>query len=364
MNQPLRLMFYTHALAGGGAERVWALLASGFAARGHDVLFVVDHDAMENRDFLHPAVKYRVLASGHGHAVLELAKLLRQETPDVILSALCVANLKLGLAGLMAAARRRCVLSYHGYSVNEPQRLSQISYRLTPVLTRLCARTICVSDGLLTYLRKVWHADAVRTLRIYNPAVLTNSKVPAPWQPHHAESLLFIACGRLNAAKNFTGLVRAFAAGAPSDARLRILGEGSARAAIMAVAARLKVADRVEMPGYVADVGAEFARADCFVSSSDQESFGLVVVEALACGLPVIATACDGPCEILDFGRFGTLVPCGDDTALAKALGAFVPSPLQADMRRARAREFGLEPALAAYEGLIREVMADAGPRL
>ncbi|MBV1706023.1 MAG: glycosyltransferase [Hyphomicrobiales bacterium] len=355
------MIFYTHALAGGGAERVWALLASGFAARGHDVLFVVDHDATENRDFLHPAVKYRVLASGHGHAVLELARLLRQHKPDVTLSALCVANLKLAMAGLMASALSHCVLSYHGYSVNEPQRLSQISYRLTPLLTRLCARTICVSDGLLNYLRKVWRADVARTLRIYNPAALTASWAPAILPQPYAGAPLFIACGRLNGAKNFTGLVRAFAAGAPSGARLRILGEGSERAAILAEARRLKVADRVDLPGYAADVGAEFARADGFVLNSDQESFGLVVVEALACGLPVIATDCDGPCEILDFGRFGTIVPRGDEAAMARALANFQPSPAEADRRRARARDFGLEPALGAYEKLIREVMAAAG---
>ena len=360
MNKPLRLIFYTHALAGGGAERVWAVLASGFAARGYDVLFVVDHDASENRGFLSPEVRYQVLPGGHARAVLALARLLRREKPDVILSALCVANLKLCAASLLARYLKRSVLSYHGYSPNEPQLLSQISYRLTPWLTRISARTICVSDGLLAYLRTSWRADVGRSLRIYNPAVLIEHDVMPPPHQYNADNLLFIACGRLSAAKNFTLLVRAFAAGAPSGARLRILGEGSERAAIKAEAVRLKVADRVEMPGYVADVGVEFSQADCFVLSSDHESFALVVVEALACGLPVIATACEGPSEILDFGRFGTIVPCGDEAALAKTLATFLPSPQQADMRRARAREFSLEPALAAYETLLREVIADA----
>lgn len=360
MNQPLRLVFYTHALAGGGAERVWALLASGFAARDHDILFVVDHDATENRDFLHPSVRYEVLARGHVRAVIALARLLRREKPDVILSALSVANLKLFAASCLARYRHRSVLSYHGYAVSEPQRLSQISYRLTPWLTRLCARSVCVSDGLLVYLRASWHADPTRTLRIYNPAALSQPDA-APGQQHQgADGLLFVACGRLTEAKNFLGLVRAFALGAPAHARLRILGEGDQRGPITAEIKRLNIADQVELPGYIKDVAPEFAKADCFVLSSINESFGLVVVEALACGLPVIATDCDGPREILDGGRFATMVAPGDDAALAQALADFTPSPLQADARRMRAREFGLEPALAAYEVLVREVMADA----
>lgn len=360
MNQPLRLVFYTHALAGGGAERVWALLASGFAARGHDVLFVVDHDAKENRSFLHPSVRYEVLVGGHVRAVMALALLLRREKPDVTLSALSVSNLKLFAASCLARYRHRSVLSYHGYAVSEPQRLSQISYRLTPWLTRFCARTICVSDGLLAYLRASWHADPARTLRIYNPAALPQPDA-APVPLHQGtDGLLFVACGRLTEAKNFLGLVRAFAMGAPVHARLRILGEGDQRGAITAEIKRLNIADRVELPGYIADVVCEFSKADCFVLSSTSESFGLVVVEALACGLPVIATDCDGPREILDSGRFAAIVPPGDDAALARALADFTPSPLQANARRMRAREFGLEPALAAYEALVRDVMADA----
>ncbi len=358
MKQPLRLLFYTHALAGGGAERVWALLASGFAERGHDVLFVVDRDRAENRGTLHESVRYHVLTGGHVRTVLGLARLLRREKPDISLSALSVGNLKLSLSCWLVGCRQQAVLSYHGYAASEPQRLSQISYRLTPWLTRFAARTVCVSDGLLAYVRDQWGADVARTLRIYNPAVLLPTKTVAEMPARTADAPLFLACGRLTPSKNFMGLVRAFAAGAPAGARLRILGDGDERRALVNEARRLGVADRVELPGYSEEVAAEMAGATCFVLSSTNESFGLVLVEALACGLPVIATDCDGPREILDGGRFGTIIPCGDEKALAQALRDFVPSPLEADARRGRAREFGLEPALNAYETMLRQVMA------
>ncbi len=353
-----KLLFYTPALRGGGAERVFAALASGMAARGHEVLFAVDYEAEENKGYLSPDVRFFVLGRNHAQATIGLAKLLAREKPDVSLSALSIANLKHVLAALAAGRLKRAILSYHGYWVSEPQFLSRVSYALTPLLTRLAARTVCVSNGLKAYLKFNFSAAPGRTVLIYNP-VLTGPLAPAA----SARALLarppiLLASGRMVSYKNLPLLVRAFARMNRRDAELLILGEGPERPAIETEISRQQVGDRVKLLGYVREPWAIYAQARCFVLSSDSEAFGLVVVEALANGLNVVSTNCDGPREILDRGRYGWLVPPRDEKALAAALDAALDDPGEPGPRIARARSFSLEVAVAAYEDLIEEVLA------
>lgn len=355
---PRKLLFYTHALAGGGAERVFASLASGMAARGHDVLFAVDFEAEENRPYLSPDVRLVVLGRNHAKAVTGLAGLLRKEKPDVTLSALSISNLKHVLAALLTGRLGRSILSYHGYWVSEPQFLSRVSYALTPLLTWLAARTVCVSAGLKNYL--IFHFASVpsRTVMIYNP-VLTGPLTP----PASARELLsrppvLLASGRMVPYKNLPLLIHAFARMNRRDAELLILGDGPERPAIEAEITRQHVTDRVKLLGYIAEPWAIYARARCFVLSSDSEAFGLVVAEALANGLSVVSTNCDGPREILDRGRYGWLVPAGDEKALAVALDAALDDPGEPGPRIERAKSFSLDKALTSYEALIEEVLA------
>jgi len=355
---PRKLLFYTHALAGGGAERVLASLASGMAALGHEVLFAVDFEADQNRPYLSPDIRVFVLGRNHARAITRLAALLRREKPDVSLSALSISNLKHALAAILTGRPRRAILSYHGYWVSEPQFLSRVSYALTPLLTRLAARTVCVSAGLKSYLTLHHGAAASRMALIYNPVL------KGPLQPARsarellARKPILLASGRMVSYKNFPLLIRAFARMANRDAGLLILGEGPERATIMAEINRQKVADRVTLLGYVAEPWAIYAQARCFVLPSDSEAFGLVVAEALANGLSVVSTNCDGPREILDRGRYGWLVPAGDEKALAAALDAALADPGEPNPRIERAKLFSLEKAVAAYDALIEDVLA------
>ena len=109
-----RLLFYTHALVGGGAERVWALVASGLSRRGHDVSFAVDFVASENEHLLMPQVRRFELGSNHMSAIRALAKILAKERPDAALSAIGVSNVKLLAAQAISGWRGASVLSAHG----------------------------------------------------------------------------------------------------------------------------------------------------------------------------------------------------------------------------------------------------------
>ncbi len=357
MGPPLEILLYTHAMTGGGAERVWALLASGLSRRGHKVTLATDFDAAENHGFVDPAVRRVTLGPNHVSATLALANLINRQKPDVSLSALSLSNLKHVIAATLARRRGRAVLSYHGYASSEPQPLSLMSYAASAVLTRLSAATVCVSDGLHRHVVKNWGAEPGKTFRIYNPVD------PGPLPPARtADELLargpvIVSVGRLVSYKQFPLLVRAFARVKSSGARLVILGEGPERPLIEAEIARLGLAGRVTLAGYTPEPWKYYAAASCFALSSDFETFGLVVVEALANGLPVVATDCDGPREILDRGRHGALVPARNEDALARAMDAALENPGDPSLRVARAREYSLDRGLDAYEDLIDRIV-------
>ena len=354
---PRKLVFYTHALVGGGAERVWARLASGFAARGDDVIFVVDFEERESLVFLSSAVTLHVLPRGHLRSTLALARLIRRQKPDASLSAISVSNLKHAIAARLAGRGSNAILSYHGYFDSEPEVLSRLGYRLTPLLARLTPATIAVSNGLREDLIETFHAPAARVTTIFNPAAPEPFPAPLDAAALAARPALVLAMGRLVPDKDFTTLLRAFARIKHPDVRLTILGEGRQRALLQAEAAALGIADRVDMPGFTGDASHALASARCFALTSLRESFSLVCVEALAFGLPVIATDCGGPSEILNNSVLGRLAPVGDVEELAKSLDACLVDPGDPAPRQDRARAFTLERALDQYDAVINSLV-------
>ncbi len=357
-----KIMFYTHTLAGGGAERVWAQIAQGFSRRGDEVIFVQDFHSSENAGWLDGSVRKITLGRNHALAAWRLSRLLAREQPDVSVSALGVSNLKHALAAALAGRRRRAVLSYHGHFSAEPQFLSRLAYLLTPILTRVTARTICVSEAMRAYLVSVWRASPAKTLRIYNPVDIGADACADALAPERRE-LLVVTAGRLVAGKNINGLVRAFARVQPADARLVIFGEGPERPAIEAEIERLGLGSRVRLDGFVDRPWTRYGAARCFALFSNSESFGLALVEALACGLAVVSADSGGPREILDDGRYGRLVAVGDEAAFARALTEILAQPPDDGAGRERARAFSLDAALDAYAALFEDLCASSDAR-
>jgi glycosyltransferase involved in cell wall biosynthesis len=173
-----------------------------------------------------------------------------------------------------------------------------------------------------------------------------------------------LAIGRLIEQKDHATLLRAFARvhAAIPDARLAILGWGTLEQSTRELAQRLGVQDAVLMPGRV-EPSAWLARADIFVHTSRWEGFGIVLLEAMLAGLPVVATRVSAIPEIVADGATGTLVAAGDDEAIAAALTALLRDPNQrrvlGDAGRERVRnEFSVarmtDRTIAVYEGLER----------
>ncbi|KUF13664.1 glycosyl transferase [Streptomyces silvensis] len=188
--------------------------------------------------------------------------------------------------------------------------------------------------------------------------------VPAPdVQPSDGTAKVVAAAGRLVPGKRFDLLVQAFATVAEQhpDWRLRIYGGGTQKEPLQDLIDELGLGGNVELAGVRSPIEAEFARASIAASASDAESFGMTLVEAMRCGVPVVSTDCPlGPAEIITDGHDGRLVPRGDAPALAKALIELIEDP---GARRAMgaaalesARRYDPAPIAARHERLFAEL--------
>jgi glycosyltransferase involved in cell wall biosynthesis len=162
---------------------------------------------------------------------------------------------------------------------------------------------------------------------------------------------VIIGMGRFTEQKDFATLIRAFARlRANRNCRLILLGRGRLQADYQALAEQLGVAADIAYPGFADNPYSYLARARLFVLSSAWEGSPNALTEALALGVPVVATDCpSGPRELLDGGRYGALVAVGDDAALAQAMAATLDAPPPAAGLRRAVADYTVEASARAY---------------
>lgn len=215
---------------------------------------------------------------------------------------------------------------------------------------------IAVSQGVAQDLIDAIGLPSTRVHTLYNPVIPDDLEmrmaepVSHPWLTAPAGPIL-LAVGRLEIQKDFPTLLRAFAhVLLEKPCRLLILGEGRERVALQSLAQALGISERVSLLGHVANPYAYMARCQVLVLSSRWEGFGNVIAEALAVGLPVVATDCpSGPREILADGAYGTLVPPGDAQALAQAILATLAHPPAIAPLKARGACFSVDGCVDEY---------------
>ena len=367
-----RIALFTSTLGGGGAERVLVNLASALAAHGHRAELVLSSAAGPYRDQVPASVPVVDLcASRTIYAVPHLARYLAHARPAALLSALDTANVTALAARALARVPTRVVVSIH--SPLRVQAAGAVGFvdRWVPRLTRwtyaAADAVVAVSKGVGDELAAGTRIPPQRIRVIYNPVVtsslLAKAEAPLdhPWFVPGGPPV-FLGVGRLTPQKDFDTLVRAFArVRALRPARLLVLGEGELRPALEARVRTLGIGDDASLPGFVANPYAYLSRAGAFVLSSAWEALPTVLIEALACGTPVVSTRCRfGPDEILEGGLHGPLVPVGDDEALAKAMLAVLERPPSREVLRRRADAFSDEACLADYLEVLLGSSADA----
>jgi glycosyltransferase involved in cell wall biosynthesis len=296
----------------------------------------------------------------HYVAVPALARYLQRERPHALLSATTPLNVAAVFAKYLSRTPVRLVISQHN-PVSKTIAFRQ--YRSAPVMAPLVRKfypaadaVIAVSTGIADDLKNVIGLNGTKVSVIHNPVItdaidpLRGAPVEHPWFTGGGPPIV-IGAGRLTTQKGFDDLIRAFVlVRARRDARLVILGSGRDRDQLIDLVRQLRLDEVVDLPGWVANPHAYMARANVFVLSSRYEGFGNVLVEALACGCPIVATECvGGPADILDHGRFGRLVPVGDLEAMAQAILDALDTPADADALRRRALDFHVDRIVERY---------------
>jgi glycosyltransferase involved in cell wall biosynthesis len=219
---------------------------------------------------------------------------------------------------------------------------------------------IAVSDGAANALSRTAGIARDRITVINNPVftpaipTLAQDNVEHPWLKNKQFPVI-VAVGRLSDAKDYPTLLKAVAhVSAKRMVKCIILGEGELREKLQGMIEQMSLSDTVDLHGFVGNPYAFLAKADLFVLSSRREGFPNVLVEAMACGTPVVATDCpSGPAEILDNGKYGPLVPVGDVQALADAMLRTLDDHLPAETLIARAEEFSVEKIAGQYIDLL-----------
>ncbi|MBR8342422.1 glycosyltransferase [Burkholderia ambifaria] len=351
MGTPIDALIHVPTLRGGGAERVAIRIAEHFAEQGiATALFVHDRST----DFAVPHGIELIVAASPRHLgrVAELRRLLIRRRVRSVVSLLPYANLLSFVARLGRARHTRLVVSEHiPYSCRPGFAKERVKTWLTTNMYPFTDAVVAVSRGIAAELDGLMPRIGHRNLIvIHNPCYIP---AEVPLTPRRSGSPKHVvAVGRLVQLKGFDMLIRAFARvrAAHRDATLTIVGEGPERACLEALVETEALTEYVTLPGFREDIGSAFRDADLFVCASRAEGFGNVIVEALSFGLPVVSTDCPhGPAEILENGRFGTLVPVDDETALARAIVEALDHPADPLHQIMRAREFSLERIGAQY---------------
>jgi glycosyltransferase involved in cell wall biosynthesis len=387
--QQTRLALFIRSLKAGGAERSTVNLAGALAERGYAVdlvlgraegpfladvpnsVRVVDLAARSAmsvlavaprrpRDFLALAPVLLDNPPRTFGATPALASYLRRERPAAMLSALDHGNVAAVIARDLASVATRLTLSQRNHLTSDVAAANESRVaKLAPLIRRFYPRAdaiVAVSDGVADDLAAVAEIPRERIRAIYNavatPELYAQAAAPLdhPWFAGGGKPVI-LAVGKLKAQKDFPTLLRAFAMlRKERDARLVILGDGPDREALAALGAKLGIADDFDMPGFAHNPFAYMARADLFVLSSAFEGLPGVLIQALACGCPVVSTDCpSGPREILEGGVYGPLTPVGDAAALKGAMAAMLASPPDREALRRRGAWFSPERAADAY---------------
>jgi glycosyltransferase involved in cell wall biosynthesis len=390
-------------LHGGGVQRMTMLLAEGLAAQGARVDLVVCDTQGELRNQIPSAL--HMVALEHANpiaarlAVLRadprgmaawlrplttikyssptlgclpsLARYLRRARPDSLFSATSHLNIEAVLARRLAGVPTRLVISDRSHFSSGKPRKAWRQRHLAAAMHRTYEQAdaiTAVSDGVADDIARSIGIARETITTLYNPTITPDFQARAsqpiahPWFADGAPPVL-LAVGRTTFQKDFSTLLRAFArVRRDRPVRLAIIGEANAKQAarLRDLAGELAVQEDFALLGYHPNPLPYMARAAAFVLSSRYEGFPNVLLEALACGTPVVSTDCpSGPSEILDGGAYGALVPVADDAALAAAIIATLADPPDRARLQARAAMFDYRTAIARYAAVLLGETAD-----
>ena len=364
--QPVRIAFCITDLDPGGAEQALVQIVTRLdRSEWEPAVFCLSQpgelvERLESAGI--PVRCFGARAARNVGVLVGLRRALREFRPQILQTFLYHAN----IAGRVAGWTARVPHIVCGIRVAE--RRSRFRLRLDRWTDWMVERHVCVSEGVAEFARTVGRLPAAKIVAIPNgvdakrfaeapPADLIEFGIPA-----NARTLLFV--GRLDFQKAPELLIEAAARCLPAhpDAHVLLVGDGSLRDPLAAQAQETTIADRIHFAGPRSNVPGLMRSACALVLPSRWEGLPNVVLEAMAAGLPVIATAVEGTGEVVRSGETGWLVPADSVAALADAITAVLDRPelaaaLASTAQRLVSECFTWERSAAGYASLYRSLL-------
>jgi glycosyltransferase involved in cell wall biosynthesis len=375
-----------NSMGTGGAERAVAKVARGLRAAGRDIrVLCLEREAPGESAFPGQEIVRLSGLRASSSSVLKLIMLpllarrlaayVRRERATVVMSHLFRANFVNVLSRLLARASHRVILVNH----TRVSRLSsegfqgRMNWSFCRWLYPRADFVASVSAGAAEECARLLSLQSEKSITLHDPVdISAAASAAATAKPVHA----IVAVGRLVRLKRFSDLIDSFASVAGEFPRLelRIIGDGPERSNLERQAGATEVGDRIHFLGRLADPLPDLAGCEVFVSASETEGFGMAIVEALAAGIPVIASDCAfGPREILapstdparrlegdapaELTAYGILFAVGSAVALTAALRRILAdASLRASLAQRgprRASDFSVEKSTAEYDKLL-----------
>lgn len=358
-----RVALFVPTLGGGGAEKAMLEIARELARLRFAVDFLVARGGGAFWRLVPENVRLLNLNSWKAVTALPgLVRYLRRERPAALVSTLEVGNVTALLAKRFFVRDLHLVVRQGVHCTAQLQargfRIRMVTVamkRLLPVADAVIAVSLGVAEDLRRTAPRAARVWAVPS-PVVTPELLERAAAPVdhPWFDDRRTPVILTA-GRLVAQKDQPTLLRAFAETRKArPARLMILGVGPDGDKLMALARELGIHDDVDFRGFQSNPIAYMARAQLFVLSSIYEGLPVALIEAMACGTPVVSTDCpSGPREILESSRWGRLVPVGDWRMLARAIQDTLDDPVSPERLIARARHYSAEASVKRYLELL-----------
>jgi glycosyltransferase involved in cell wall biosynthesis len=360
----VKLAIFLPGLYEGGAERVMLHLAEGLTIKGVEVHLVLARAEGPNLPLVPENVQVVDLqAKNTFRSISPLVNYLNREKPDALLSGL-FANIIAIAAAQRAKKQPRVVVCEHNtLSVQVYNNHGDWRFRILPLLARVlypkADQVVTVSEGVKKDLAKTINLPEERIRVIYNPVVtadLLKKGDPLPEHPwfRKGEPPVILSVGRLVPIKEFGSLIKVFArVYQEKPCRLMILGEGPERGKLQGLIAELNLDKKVQLSGFIENPYPFISHAGLYVLCSRHEGLPGALIEAMAFGVPLVSTDCpSGPREILQDGKYGQLVPCGDLQALENAirdgLAGKIPPPEKSSWMR-----FSIDAVLDQYRQVL-----------
>lgn len=352
-----RLAIFLPSLDGGGAERVMLSLSERFVARGIqcDLVIAINKGAL--LDQVPSGVHLVQLGKNKTiHALFALRKYLNSRHPDALLATVFTANICALLASMITPIKLRTVICEANPSSSDLKSTNFVKTLLNHIAARASYRkatsVIAISNGVRTSLIDAKLATPSKITVVLNPIKHVSRSHGNRKAPTNG---LLVACGRLESQKDYPTLLRALVrVRAVFDANLLILGDGALRQELEKLRDNLGLADCVTFKGFVHDPDTYMLKANAFVHSARYEGFGLVLAEALSCGCPIVSTDSPGGTrEVLADGKFGTLVPVGDDAAMADAIVQVLKGEVTFPDPSEHLHQFDIEQVTDAYLSVL-----------